>query len=103
MEEIYLTDCVGFDWDSGNQVKNQEKHNVSTGECEEIFFNQPLLLHEDVKHSKREQRFYALGKTNFEKRLFIAFTIRNNFIRIISARPMSKKERSTYEKTKEST
>jgi uncharacterized DUF497 family protein len=97
MEEIILEKCIGFEWDEGNREKNQRKHSVLPAECEQIFFNAPLLLHEDKKHSQVEKRMYALGKTDWDRRLFIAFTIRNKLIRIISARNMSKKERLFYE------
>ena len=39
-----LENCTGFDWDDGNQGKNWEKHGVSDGEAEEIFFNDPLAV-----------------------------------------------------------
>jgi len=61
------------------------------GECEEVFFNLPLLAQSDPTHSQAEDRYYVLGQTNAGRRLFIAFTVRNNKIRIISARDMSKK------------
>ena len=93
---INVADVEGFDWDAGNIDKNRDRHRVSNGECEEPFFNQPLLVAEDVKHSQREQRLYALGQTNAGRRLFIVFTIRGNNIRIISARDMSRKERKIY-------
>ena len=40
----------GFDWRAGNSRKN-EKHSVSTAESEQVFFNSPLLLLDDVGHS----------------------------------------------------
>ena len=58
----------------------------------------PLRGGDDERHSGVEERFFALGKTDRGKRLFIVFTLRDNQIRIISARSMSKKERSIYEK-----
>jgi uncharacterized DUF497 family protein len=88
---------TGFDWDDGNSQKNWEKHRVSTGECEEVFFNLPLLLREDPGHSQREPRFYILGHSKAGRLLFIAFTIRRDKIRIISTRDMSRKERAFYE------
>ena len=97
MEKINLTECVGFEWDIGNQDKNLQKHNVSQGECEQVFFNEPLLLYQDDKHSAGEKRWYLLGKSSLERNLFIAFTIRSKLIRIISARDMSRKERKAYE------
>jgi uncharacterized DUF497 family protein len=57
----------------------------------------PLLATEDKKHSTEESRYYALGHTDAERLLFVVFTIRRNHIRVISARPMSKKERAIYE------
>lgn len=89
----------GFDWDHGNHHKNWEKHAVSYTECEEIFFNQPLLISHDTKHSDTEKRYFALGKTNHHRLLFVAFTKRLHLIRVISARDMSKKERAYYENT----
>ena len=91
---------VGFQWDSGNAYKSHDKHGVSQGEAEEIFFNQPLLIEDDDRHSHRESRFLALGITNAMRLLSIIFTLRNQetLIRIVSARPMSKKERAFYEK-----
>jgi uncharacterized protein len=97
MEEITLENCIGFEWDAGNENKNQEKHDVSRLECEQLFFNSPLLIYEDVKHSHSEQRIYALGKTDVSRKLFIAFTIRDQRIRVISARDMNQKERKFYE------
>jgi uncharacterized DUF497 family protein len=93
-----MQNCFGFDWDDWNINKNWNKHKVSYTECEQIFFNYPLLTHNDVKHSSREKRLYALGKTDGNRMLFVVFTFRNQLIRIISARDMSKKERAVYEK-----
>jgi hypothetical protein len=91
-----LRQCTGFAWDIGNIDKNWLKHKVNPTECEQIFFNHPLVIQDDIIHSKTEQRFYALGKTDLKRTLFIAFTVRNNLIRVISARDMSRKEREAY-------
>lgn len=88
---------INFDWDEGNLDKNWLKHKVSNSECEEILFNQPLLIAEDEKHSQTESRYRALGKTENNRLLFISFTIRKNKIRIISARNMSREEKRIYE------
>ncbi len=93
-----LKNCVGFQWDEGNSEKNWISHQVTKSDCEQIFFNQPLILGNDLKHSTFEQRYYALGQTDNGKKLFIVCTIRDNQIRIISARDMSKKEREVYKK-----
>lgn len=91
-----LYDCVGFEWDFGNFNKNWYKHGVPFFETEQIFSNQPLILFEDAQHSDLEDRYYAFGKTDFGRLLFVAFTVRNKLIRVISARDMNKKERRKY-------
>ncbi len=95
---IDFDQLTGFDWDDGNRQKNWDRHQVSTGECEEVFFNLPLLLQDDPGHSQSEPRFYVLGQTNAARWLFIAFTVRKDKIRVISARDMSRKERELYER-----
>ena len=89
---------VGFDWDEGNIHKNDEKHGLKWVTIEEVFFNEPLLIVEDFKHSIEECRCVALGKNNFGDLVTVVFTIRENHIRVISARAMSKKERMIYER-----
>ncbi len=90
---------IGFEWDDGNSQKNHDKHGVTQGEAEELFFNEPLLIAEDQKHSVDEARFLALGKSNFGYLLTAIFTLRKkqSLIRVISIRPMSKRERKYYE------
>jgi uncharacterized DUF497 family protein len=97
---IDLTGIIGFDWDNGNARKN-EKHAVSMAESEQVFFNAPLLMLADAKHSNLEPRFHALGKTDGERLLHITFTLRQSGIkiRVISARDMHRKERKIYEQT----
>ncbi len=85
-----LKRCAGFDWNAGTIDKNWTKHNVSPSECEQIFFNHPLMIHGDEQHSQTEKRFYALGKTDLKRPLFIVFTLRGHLIRAISARDMSR-------------
>lgn len=87
---IDLSHVTGFDWDENNREKNWIKHQVSASECEEVFFNLPLLLAPDTAHSQQEPRCYVLGHTSADRRLFMAFTIRDDKIRVISARDMSK-------------
>lgn len=91
-----LLQIEGFEWDRNNIQKNWEKHRVSFLECEEVFFNQPLLVQDDDVHSKFEPRYYVLGRSNDGRHLFIVFTTRRNKIRVISARDMSRKERRIY-------
>jgi uncharacterized DUF497 family protein len=85
-----------FFWDDANRDKNKKKHNVQWNECEEIFFNQPLIILEDPKHSLLEIRSAAFGKTDQGRLLTVVYTKRDALLRIISARDMSRKERKFY-------
>ena len=91
-----LRKATGFDWDSGNSGKNWKSHEVSDGECEQVFFNRPLVIAPDERHSTQEARHYCLGTTDGGRRLFVAFTVRNRLIRPICFRDMSRKERKEY-------
>lgn len=87
----------GFDWDYGNANKNWHLHRVTDTECEEIFFNVPLIVALDIKRTSDEERFRALGRTEGNRWLYIAFTVRMGLIRVISARDMTKNEVRKYE------
>lgn len=91
-----LASAKGFDWDEANMFKNWEKHQVSPFECEQVFFNRPLVVHVSQGRNADEERFYVLGKTDAGRMLFLVFTMRKNQIRIISARSMSREERKEY-------
>jgi uncharacterized protein len=94
---LVLADFDGFDWDEGNRDKNWLRHGVTASECEEVFFNQPLVVASDEKHSEAEARYYVLGQTDAGRRLFLVFTPRGRLIRVISARDMNRNERHQYE------
>lgn len=93
------TAVQGFDWDSGNNRKSADKHDVTSAEAEQVFFNQPLLIVDDPRHSMAEAQFHALCQTDRDRRLHITFTLRQDgrLIRVISARDMNRKERTRYE------
>ena len=88
---------MGYQWDQGNIDKNLIKHDVENWECEQIFFNKPLLILDDPKHYIAEKRWAAFGMTDADRPLVVLFTKRGNLLRIISTRDMSRKERKFYE------
>jgi len=94
-----LADILEFEWDKGNLDKSYQKHGITPAESEEIFLDENLQVIKDIRHSQKETRFIALGKTFLGKILFVVFTLRGRRIRIISARVANKKERRHYEKT----
>ncbi len=97
METVSLPEFEGFDWDEGNVRKNWESHRVMQQEAEQVFFNRPLIVADDVKHSEADRRYYVLGQTDEDRALFVAFTVREERIRVISARDMSRRERKVYQ------
>lgn len=92
---------IGFDWDSGNARKSADKHGVSQLEAEQVFFSEPLLVVEDRRHSDLEPRWHALGQSFQQRLLHVTFTLRQEgrLIRVISARPMHRKEQAHYVKS----
>ena len=90
---------TGFQWDDGNARKSADKHGVSQSEAEQVFFNEPLLVVDDARHSHSEPRLHALGITHAGRRVHITFTLRDEdtTIGVISARDMHRKERVHYD------
>lgn len=86
----------GFEWDTGNREKNL-KHGVHASECEQVFFNEPLLILDDAKQSVAEDRFAAFGQTDGGRKLVVVYTQRARLLRVISARDMNRKEKEFYE------
>ena len=52
----HLAECAGFQWDAGNAGKNWELHQVSNAECEQVFFNRPILVAPDEKQDRKSTR-----------------------------------------------
>ncbi len=94
---IDLTKIKSFEWDEGNVDKSLHKHGVTQNEAERAFLDEKLFFQEDIKHSGEEIRFIVIGEIKKTKILFIAFTLRKDKVRIISARIANLKERRLYE------
>lgn len=101
-KKINLSNVEGFEWDKGNKSKSALKHKVKNSESEEIFSNNPVFL-PDGLHSQTEDRWHAFGVTNKGRFLLVAITIRENKIRVISARNQNNREKKYYEKNKKNT
>lgn len=86
---------IGFEWDNGNTEKSWLKHHVTPSECEQVFFNPPLIVVPDL--GQEESRCYLLGQTDAVRLLFIVFILRGPLIQVISARDMNGEERKAYE------
>lgn len=92
----FFPNIEGFQWDEGNASKNWVRHRVSQTEAEQVFLNRPLVV--GGVPSKGEARQFALGRTEAGRLLTVVFTLRGSLLRVISVRPMSRRERRGYGK-----
>ena len=86
-----------FEWDETKERSNRRKHGVSFLEASEVFGDDYSSHVQDPDHSYDEERYLLFGISSKGKHLVVSFTERTNAIRIISARPMNRKERKAYE------
>jgi uncharacterized protein len=89
-----------FEWDGRKAAVNRAKHGVPFEEAATVFADPDALDGPDLHHSQRERRFLRLGRAATGRVLIVAYTVRRKdhgeSIRIISARPASRRERAAY-------
>lgn len=90
-------DIIGFEWHNKKNEINLKKHKISFEEAATVFDDMLAIFKEDYEHSIGEVRSYIIGHSSKNKLLVVAFTERNQYIRIITARNATKIERSYYE------
>ncbi|ESS71294.1 hypothetical protein MGMO_111c00140 [Methyloglobulus morosus KoM1] len=88
---------MDFEWDEKKELANKKKHGVSFLEASEVFADELSSCVRDPDHSDEEERFLLFGASLKGNFLVVSFTERLETIRIISARPMTRLERNTYE------
>jgi len=86
-----------FEWDESKAQKNFQKHKVNFDEAKTIFYDPFLLTFSDKFHSDNEPRFVNIGMSIKMRTLLVVHTERNETIRIISCRKVTKSEQKTYE------
>ncbi|NJP12140.1 MAG: BrnT family toxin [Leptolyngbyaceae cyanobacterium RU_5_1] len=86
-----------FEWDESKADANLKKHGVSFEEAKTVFDNPMAVIFDDEAHSIDEQREIIIGHSRKNRLLLVSFTERSNSIRIISARPATRREREDYE------
>jgi uncharacterized DUF497 family protein len=90
-----------FEWDGRKSGLNQHKHGVSFDEAATVFADPLSLTFDDPEHSVGELRYLTFGFSTEQRALVVAHTSRGDTIRIISARPMTPRERKEYEQWQE--
>lgn len=86
-----------FEWDDNKAKSNDWKHGITFEEAVSVFADPNLLFTEDYKHSYGEEREWAIGEAENGSILVVVFTMRDDCIRIISARNATKREWQQYE------
>ena len=85
-----------FEWDPNKATANEQKHGVNFDEAINVFQDDHSITVPDTRHSKQEKRFFTIGVGPNGQVLLVCHTDRAGQIRIISARPASRKERKQY-------
>ena len=86
-----------FAWDARKAAANLRKHGVSFGEAATAFGDPLSITIADPDHSVAEQRFILIGRSRNDHLVVVAHMERGDTIRLISARPASRRERDRYE------
>jgi hypothetical protein len=86
-----------FEWDTSKAAANVKKHGVSFEEAQTVFGNPLAVIFNDEAHSADERREIMIGHSQRNRLLLVAFTVRTNYIRLISARLATRQEREDYE------
>jgi hypothetical protein len=88
---------MNFEWDESKAASHISKHGVSFDEATTIFGDPLAITFPDPMHSAEEDRFLTFGRSSSGRFVVVAHTDRDDRIRLISAREMTRKERSDYE------
>ena len=85
----------GFEWDPVKANENLRKHGVSFTAATRVFEDTFRVDWEDVREDYGEERYVTIGMVNAEV-LSVAYTLRGDVIRMISARRASNQEKAQY-------
>lgn len=87
-----------FEWDEGKASQNVEKHGIAFENAATVFGDPLSLTIDDPLHSQEERRFVTIGESVGREVLVVVHAERKSVIRIISARPATRRERRDYER-----
>jgi uncharacterized protein len=91
---------VIFEWDEAKDIANQRKHGLSFDDALGVFID-PLRLTRQDRIENGEARWQTIGMMGRHRIILVAHSFwddnDNEIIRIISARPVTRRERRDYE------
>jgi uncharacterized DUF497 family protein len=88
---------IEFEWNPEKAKANFRKHRVSFAEAATVFGDPLSITIYDPDHSKSEDRYLTVGKTERGRAVVVAHTDRSHRTRIVSARELTRAERKDYE------
>ncbi|MEG4626201.1 BrnT family toxin [Microcoleus sp. w1-18aA5] len=86
-----------FEWDENKAAVNLSKHGISFEEAKTVFDDRLYVDFYDPDHSDEEDRYIIVGESQQGNLLIVSYTERADFIRLISARKVTRVEREVYE------
>jgi uncharacterized DUF497 family protein len=95
------SEVMEFEWGAWKSRVNEDKHGVSFDEAASVFGDPLAITFDDPEHSAHERRYLTFGFSSAARPLLVVHTSRGDTIRIISARPMTPRERRAYEQWEE--
>lgn len=88
---------LSFTWDPRKDAANQRKHGVAFIEARTVFADVLSITIPDPAHSVQESRYLTVGSSERGRLLVVAHAEAGDEIRIISARPATRREQHAYE------
>ena len=94
----YELNGLKFEWDSTKETKVQQDHQIHFAEACTVFFDENELTYEDTRFDDNEQRFITIGMSNKARLLMVAWTLRDDNIRLITAIKAEKSHERLYQR-----
>ncbi|HEY4714229.1 MAG TPA: BrnT family toxin [Aquirhabdus sp.] len=85
---------MDINYDPRKAASNKRKHGIGFDEAQTALLDERALVREDIDHE--EQRFILLGMSSQLRLLVVIYTVQNEIIRLISARPATQSEERYY-------
>ena len=86
---------MDFEWDSAKERANRKKHGVGFRAAAKVFLDPYVIEFDDLAAAAGEPRCNAIGLVD-GRMLFVAYTMRGDVVRIISARGAEPHEKRKY-------
>jgi uncharacterized protein len=96
MDVVHRLSGIDFVWDQTKAKTNTRKHGIKLETACEVFFD-PFVLHLEAETIDGEERETIVGLTVRWKMLVVIYTLREDLVRLISARSATGPERNAYE------